>query len=424
MSDLPSYYHLSPSQIDELSFRVTVRQARGSGGDPSGDALLSRDIAWQEKILRPTDAQNRPVCIFTYTNADALPFDETSPSIRKDDLRVVTSDRSFSLKSDLYQRAESTLRHEKHDRLLRENACQTMVIMAGTDKKDEVLCVLKLYPNTGLVSSYPGWSEVETNSNDNSSVFMSNRSIEDVLDKGTRLATYSFMLAGSVYEYAIEWNGARSIGDETELMIENQHIIDKEVNDERRDLIRKEFDPYDCMCEKNGIWNNQAHIELVSADGFSVPNLLMCMPHGPSIEVRYRIIKRREKYQKKDDVILSGATASVQRYSTVHESVEFVAYFIVAYVCVAFVSQWWDVANIVRSHHLTLSSFLCTATGIGASTELYRRCICAKCATIYCPASATVQREYDWYYGSLAHQPPNYTALRQSRRYPVAKGEK
>ncbi len=350
MSDLPSYYHLSSSQIDELSFRVTLRQARGSGEDPSGDVLLWKDIAWQEKIGRTTDDRHRRICIFTYPNADAIPLDVSLNEIVADDLQVITLGCRLSSKSERHQRAKTTLHPEKNDRLLREDSCQLMVIMANigahssTHPQDVVLCVMKLYPQTGMVSSCPAWSEVETDCTERSSVFMSKRSVEEALDNGARLTTYSFILAGSIYEYSIEWNGARSIGDETELMIDKQHIIDNEFNDERRDLIRKEFDQYDCMYEKNETWNNQAHIELVSANGFSVPNFLLCMPHGPSIEVRYKITNRGDQYQKNGDVVLTGATASVQRYSAVHESLEFAAYFVAAYVCVVFVSLWWDPA--------------------------------------------------------------------------------
>lgn len=320
-----------------------MRHARCSGGGAPEEVLVSKDIAWQEKIPKRTDARNRPVCIYTFTNADVIPFGVKLPSARTNDLQVITSDRRFSLRSDMYQPAKSTLQVEKNDRLFREDLCQVMVIMAAncaqhSTQSDEVMCVIKFYPNTGLVSSFPAWSEVETDDYDHSSVFMSNRSLEDVLDKGARLTTYSFILAGSVYEYAIEWNGVRSIGDETEPMIVQQHIIDKEADDERRDLIRKEFDPYDCMHEKKGNWSNQAQIELVSANGFSVPNLLLCMPYGPSIEVRYRVIKRRVQDHKDDDVIIKGATASVQSYSPVRGSLEFVTYFVVAFVGVAFVS--------------------------------------------------------------------------------------
>jgi hypothetical protein len=344
MSELPSYYHLSPKQIDELSFRVTVRYARCSGGGAPEEVLVSKDIAWQEKIPKRTDARNRPVCIYTFTNADVIPFGVKLPGVRTNDLQIMTSDSRFSLKNDLHQHAKSTLQIEKNDRLFREDLCQLMVIMAAncaqhsTQSQDEVLCAIKVYQNTGLVSSFPAWSEVESDDYDYSSVFMSNRSLEDVFDKGARLTTYSFILAGSVYEYAIEWNGVRSIGDEAELMIDQQHIIDKEADDERRDLIRKEFDPYDCMHEKKGYWSNHAQIELVSANGFSVPNLLLCMPHGPSIEVRYRVIKRKVQDHKDDDVIIKGATASVQSYSPERESLEFVTNFVVAFVGVAFVS--------------------------------------------------------------------------------------
>lgn len=68
MTYLPSYYHLSQSQINQLSFHVNIRCVRTgdtdtitsndinvSNDDNDASTLISRDIAWQEKITRTSD---------------------------------------------------------------------------------------------------------------------------------------------------------------------------------------------------------------------------------------------------------------------------------------------------------------------------------------------------------------------------------
>ena len=118
-----SYHHLSPLQIRQLCFNVLIRCVRNGQPDESdndirnensnsciGEAtstaacgpLISRQVQWQEKIDRPNfhqsvDAQ-APIAIFTYTHGD-----------------------------DVFCRGEP--------RLLRENPCETMMIMAAVQNE-------------------------------------------------------------------------------------------------------------------------------------------------------------------------------------------------------------------------------------------------------------------------------------------------
>lgn len=334
-SELPSYHHLSPAQIVGLSFRVSLRPAGSAIDEASGGGLLSKDIAWQEKVPKifgPSNRENHRVCIFTYTNADAVPYDDKSPSCKNGD--AILAEQGFSLRNETYARDKHSHQAKLKDRMLREDSCKIMVIMAAvsmnssTESQEKILCVIKVYPS-GLVSSCPALSDVETEDLDDSSVFMSRRSIDQVICKGPRLATYSFASAKSVYEYTIEWNGARALDDELEVMIAEQHNIDKEAVDERRDLIRSEFDSFDCMYEEN-TWKNQAHVEIVSVDGFAESNMLLCLPLGSDIVVHYRIMKD-------GDVILKSATSTVRSYS-VCRCLEFTTNFVVAFIGVFVVS--------------------------------------------------------------------------------------
>jgi hypothetical protein len=93
------------------------------------------------------------------------------------------------------------------------------------------------------------------------------------------------------------------------------------------------------MYEDEGNWTNQTQIDIVSVDGFAVSNMLLGMPLGSSIVVRYRVLKSRGKMKtEEDNVILTGGTASVKSYS-VSECLEFATHFVVAFICSIFVSQ-------------------------------------------------------------------------------------
>lgn len=312
-NEFPSYYHLSPKEIDGLSFHVTLRRV----GELSVTNELCKDIAWQEKLPREqvessnATNDNHEVCIFTYTHAEALPRDATS------------------LKNHPHQLAKS------NDRKLREESCVVMIIMVATEFSEVVLCVMKLYPVTGLLYACPALSEIKNENANDSTIFMSTRSIDDVVTNGSLVETYSFALNKSMYEYSIERRGIRTIGDDVEIAIDEQNTFMQDSISERRDLIRKGFDAFDCMYQDEGNWTNQAQIDIVSVDGFAVSNMLLCMPLGSTIIVRFRVLKSRGKVKTE---ILRGGTANVDSYS-VSDYLEFATNFAVAFICVIFVSQ-------------------------------------------------------------------------------------
>ena len=375
---LPSYYHLSPAQIDKLSFHVTLKCCVGGSNDGEDhqhhqkkneeeSTANETTISWQERIPKPSSSNNtnhendnsnnvhnNVVSIFTYTSADVVNNKEVA--------------RGFSFRNEI--EPDSVSKHSRAYRLHREDPCDVMVIMAtvSSDQDEElILSVIKVYPNTGLVSTSPQLSEVEAEDCQESRIFLSERSLNRVIDKGQRLTTYSFVVSERVYEYTIEMNGGSNTYNDTELRIAEQHNIDRDNNDKRRELIRKEYDAFDCMYERND-WDKQAHIEIVSADGFVESNLLLCAPHGSNLVVRYKIIKPSgiiptKKREEVEEVILKGTTSSIQSYCAVQASLEFVTHFIVAFVGIAFVSL-----DVVREIFLLVCLLICELTGYSFDT--------------------------------------------------------
>jgi hypothetical protein len=65
----------------------------------------------------------------------------------------------------------------------------------------------------------PALSEIENEDADDSRIFMSTRSIDDVLSNGPLLEAYSFALNKSMYEYSIEKRGIRTICNDIEIII-------------------------------------------------------------------------------------------------------------------------------------------------------------------------------------------------------------
>ena len=125
------------------------------------------------------------------------------------------------------------------------------------------------------------------------------------------------------------------------------------------------------MYERND-WDKQAHIEIVSADGFVESNLLLCAPHGSNLVVRYKIIKpsgiitKKREEEEVEEVILKGTTSSIQSYCAVHASLEFVTHFIVAFVGIAFVSL-----DVVREIFLLVYILICELTGYPLTNSLH-----------------------------------------------------
>ena len=345
---LPSYYHLSPAQIDGLSFHVTLKSVGVSGdGEDNNNhhqngSTNETTISWQERIPKPSSSNNTDnknensnnhennLSIFTYTSADVVNNQQDVA-------------RGFSFRNEI--EPHSVSKHSRVDRLHREDPCDAMVIMATVGDQDEelILSVIKVYPNTGLVSTSPQLSELEAEDCEDSRIFLSDRGMNRVIDKGQRLTTYSFVVSEQLYEYTIVMNDGANTDNDPELRIAEQQNIDRDNDDKRRQLIRKEYDAFHCMYERNE-WDKQAHIEIVSADGFVESNLLLCAPHGSNLVVRYKIIKSsccittKKRAGEGEEVILKGTTSSIQSHCAVRATLEFVTHFIVAFVGIAFVS--------------------------------------------------------------------------------------
>ena len=351
MTELSSYTYLSPEEIEGLSFRVTLRPLRSAVHGILGSDPHSKEIAWQEKVGKefgPSNEDGQHVCIFTYTNADIVAFESEFQTVKNGSSRdEILAVQGLPLREEAsLSRGKRTHRDKLKDRMLREHSCKIMAIMAAVESREIVLCVVKLYPATGLLYSCPAFSETESEDLADTNVFVSGTSIDELIYKGTRLGTYSFTAAKSVYEYTIEWNGTRALDDDLEVMIAEQNNIRHEAVEERRDRIRKEFDSFDCMYENTDdiSWRNLANVEIISVDGFAEPNILLCMPLGSNIAVHYRVLKLDGRSKKGDDIVLKGATSYAQSYS-VPECVEFVTFFCAAYICIMFVRLAWNLLS-------------------------------------------------------------------------------
>ena len=203
--------------------------------------------------------------------------------------------------------------------------------------QEEVLCVVKVF-QSGMVSACPGWSEEEAEDYDDNRIFASDRGIAEMMNKGPRLTTYKFTTsAGSLYEYTIEPVGDTCFSDDTEQMIAEQNDLFREIDEKRRELIRKEFEPMLCLFDTSDSWDHQAHIEIVSADGFSEPNLLLCAPFGTKIMIRFKVYSC--DCSGKEGIVSKGVTNSVQNNPSTPCSLEFVTFFNLAFIVIAFVSN-------------------------------------------------------------------------------------
>jgi len=311
---LPSYYHLSPTQIDGLSFIITLKDQQHF------------HIRWQEKILPQSTTNDSQVSILTYTNEDIVANNQT--------------DQGFILRSDL--ESMSATNRSRMERLLREDECQAMVIVAKPRHGDEaVLCVIKVHEN-GQLSATPQFSEVEPEDYEGT-VFLSDNSISKVLEMGHRITTHSFSAVGCVYEYTIQCPTIDEDNRNMEQMIAEQRMNDRE--DARREKIHNVFSSCDSLYDgSNDMFTHAANVELVSIEGdaFAQSNLLLSSPHGSNISVQYKVVESTNSADKKEErLLLEGSTSSVSSCSSVRKSLEFVSNFIIAFIGVAFVLMLW-----------------------------------------------------------------------------------
>ena len=292
---LPSYHHLSPTQINNLSFNVMIR-CSGDGDsddDEGGIATKSIDIAWQQSIPKPSmDEHKNNVSVFTNNE-----FNASNNNVATD-----LATRSYS----------------------------TMAICIMVQGQDIVLCVLKQFSD-GLLVANPGLSEEEEGEEDSCGVFLSDRAMNTILDVGQQITTYSFVVGDTVYDFAIQLNGFDDgLNDDVRMIIDRKE-------EERREQIRAKYESFDCLHEENDFC---AHLQLalVSAEDFSEPNNLLLNSFGsPNIFVQYTILDRTKT---EDSVVAQGYTPNVQSYSKLHRSLDFVTYFAVAFEGIAFVSSY------------------------------------------------------------------------------------
>ncbi len=208
---------------------------------------------------------------------------------------------------------------------------------------EEVLCIIKVHKN-GLISSYPGWSEEEAEDCDDNRIFASDKGFNETREHGSRLTTFNFTTPmGSVYEYSIEPVGGLSYSDGVERMITQQNDQHQEQYEVRRGLIRKEIEPIVYTMNKNESWNYQAHVEIVSANGFEESNMLLCAPFGSSMMIRYQIYAKKTNSIRDgadDDVLSRGFTNSVHRHSPMYSSLGLIVVsLLVLYLSFALVSH-------------------------------------------------------------------------------------
>ena len=327
-SQASSYHHLSSQQqLHKLEFDVRLRCIR-TGHDASDDSLdshknddslnstiISRHIEWQERIdAHPSDGSTRHSAhIFTYTNGQGPTKHNESREDRLQD---------------------------------REHSCQTMMIMAsiipkGNNSSSElVLCEIRSY-QSGLMVSTPALSVIECEDYDDNNMFLSNRGMQQILNNGERLTTYTLSTNyGSVYEYSVECSsiGQYSRALDHDLLIDKQRDLNEKALHHRREAILKDFETsgriYQDSSDK---WSNQVHIEITSACGFHHPNIFLSMPFGSSLMIKYRLLKRSLIGDGK--VVLKGHTHNAQSFSLISNGIELTVHFTVAFVIILFVSM-------------------------------------------------------------------------------------
>jgi len=101
--------------------------------------------------------------------------------------------------------------------------------------------------------------------------------------------------------------------------------------EKRRQLLHKEVDAVENPFEY------QAHVEIVSASGFTQPNILFSAPFDSPLVVRYKILKPSE-CGGREDVLLKGSTNKLQSYDVLATSMKFLVRFCVVFLCIGFVS--------------------------------------------------------------------------------------
>ena len=258
--------------------------------------MQSKEIGWQEQI--------------SYEEAHEL---ET-------DLAIFTLTNVSMLEDDVKLQGRSVLASRIHRD--GEDLSSTMMIMARVNNHDKTLCVLKMYQD-GMISASPALME-----EDSDDMYCFITPDEDNLDYNIEM-----MIDQDYVE-----------GDDT--LLNSSRIYEEK----RRQLSWKEVD------DTEHAFNYQTHVEIISATGFTQPNILFSAPFGSTLVIRYKIRKTGE-FGGKEAVFLKGSTNKFQSYDIFSTSMQFLVRFFVAFVCIGFVSaQYIIFHSITIIYHFILTS--------------------------------------------------------------------
>ncbi|KAL7521859.1 hypothetical protein ACHAWX_006547 [Stephanocyclus meneghinianus] len=292
--------------------------------------------------------QVHQVTIFTYTNADVvsrkhvqMPFEESTTAVEPTPHMPFQRKLVEALSAFTRVNSGRKGRDEVKERLLREDSCETMIIMAAVQNfsysiQEIAMCTIRVY-QSGLVIANPALSKREAEDNDVSSVFMSNRGFDEIVKNGERLTTYQlYTKDGSMYEYSIESSGESNNSCVNDEIIAERSDLNEEKLDERRVLLRKEFEESGRLYDEYCKWTNQVSVEIVSASGFYVPNMFLRVPYGSHLMIRYQL---KAIDGNNSVAVFKGLTNYVQSFPVLSNSIEFIVHFTMALVVVFFVAM-------------------------------------------------------------------------------------
>ncbi len=246
----------------------------------NNETMQSKEIQWQERI--------------SYEDAHELGVDLTIHTLTTEEGGV------RMLEDEVKRQGRSALASRIHRD--REDPTSTMVIMARVGNHDEELCVLKMYQNC-MISACPALMD------DNSCM-------------------YSFVSPDHQdnFHYTVE------------MIIKQGHFEEDLLSDSRISEVKHRQLSWTEVDEAENAFDYQTHVEIVSANGFTQPNILFSAPFGSTLVIRYKILKQPSEYGRKQDVVLKGSTNKVQSYDVFSTSIRFLVGFLVAFICIGLVS--------------------------------------------------------------------------------------
>lgn len=154
-------------------------------------------------------------------------------------------------------------------------------------------------------------------------------------------------------------------------------LVNSTIHEKKRQLAQRE------CCMSGSSFAYQAHVEIVSAIGFTQPNILFSAPFGSGescsrrvmlsrhtlilyyslniarisldLVIRYKVLEPSSSKGEKQDVIQKGSTNILQNYAVLETSIKFLALFFVVFICVVFVSTIYTTYTLCLLLYLRLS---------------------------------------------------------------------